>query len=252
MENQEYNSVFKSAEWSKSSFLRASDNLIIGTGGIGSHLAFQLARTGIQSLTLYDDDIVEKRNMGGQLFSESQIGMLKVESTKQVLDNFISEDQNLLIGSKSEKFSYLYFGSRLRFVFVCVDNMESRIGIARHFKNNCTREGFMSYLIESRLGPTGYEIFFVDKTNIDFYLENCLFSDNEANGLTCSFKQTTHVAASLASDIVTLYTNKITNMELCKTEGIEMDFVPTPFYTVSNNVLFTKECKDVKSWKKSD
>lgn len=39
---------------------------IIGCGGIGSNVAFELITMGFKSFVLYDDDIVEPRNLASQ------------------------------------------------------------------------------------------------------------------------------------------------------------------------------------------
>jgi hypothetical protein len=251
--NLEYNSRFKSAEWATSPFLTSTYHHIIGLGGIGSHLAFQLARTGITYLYLYDFDKVEIQNVGGQLFATGQLETFKVDATREILNNFIF--QNMYLRERYDKLSYLPSVSHSRraneVYFICVDNMETRSNLARDFKNKCSTINFKGHYFESRLGPTGYELFYVNRNTIDFYLENCLFTDEEANGLTCSFQQTTHVASALASDIVSVYTNVVTNLSLNRKENMEdFEFVPTPFYIKSDNVLMTKTTANVDTWKK--
>ena len=54
--------------------------LIIGAGGIGSHLIPALARTNWYDITVFDPDIVETKNITYQNFTEAQVGMSKVEA----------------------------------------------------------------------------------------------------------------------------------------------------------------------------
>lgn len=54
--------------------------MIIGAGGIGSHLISFLGRLGIYDITVFDDDNVEKKNLTYQNFSEVHIGMKKLMS----------------------------------------------------------------------------------------------------------------------------------------------------------------------------
>jgi len=71
--------------------------LIIGTGGLGSPAAFILAKSGLGTIGLVDFDHVEISNLNRQvLHSTSRIGMLKVESAKQTLNN-LYPDVNILI-----------------------------------------------------------------------------------------------------------------------------------------------------------
>ena len=52
--------------------------LIIGAGGIGSHLIPCLARTGVYELTVFDPDTVEEKNLTYQNFTDSMLDKHKV------------------------------------------------------------------------------------------------------------------------------------------------------------------------------
>lgn len=58
---------------------------ICGLGGLGSHIAFALARAGIGTLHLIDFDYVDLSNINRQQYNISQIGMLKTEALKENL-----------------------------------------------------------------------------------------------------------------------------------------------------------------------
>ncbi len=63
--------------------LKSAHIIIIGAGGIGCPAIQYLAAAGVGQLTIIDDDIVSLPNLHRQiLFSESQLGMAKVEATK--------------------------------------------------------------------------------------------------------------------------------------------------------------------------
>lgn len=64
---------------------RLSPALIIGLGGLGSHTAERLARTGLPRLILYDPDQVEEHNLGSQAFLNSAVGQLKVQAMQEKL-----------------------------------------------------------------------------------------------------------------------------------------------------------------------
>ena len=61
---------------------------IIGCGGLGSHVALALARTGIGSLTLADDERVDATNLNRQCFNRSDIGRSKVEALADQIRRF--------------------------------------------------------------------------------------------------------------------------------------------------------------------
>lgn len=61
---------------------------IVGCGGIGSNIAMVLSRlsfkiSGGLKLTLFDEDIVEHKNIERQFFFIDQVGMRKVDALKQ-------------------------------------------------------------------------------------------------------------------------------------------------------------------------
>jgi sulfur carrier protein ThiS adenylyltransferase len=61
--------------------------LIIGAGGLGTHVAQQLAAAGIGHIHIMDDDKIEASNLPRQvLFGPSDIGKLKVNQVKQRLN----------------------------------------------------------------------------------------------------------------------------------------------------------------------
>ncbi len=57
--------------------MQKSHVVMIGAGGIGSHVASALVRKGIGQLTLIDDDRVELKNCTRQLFSRDDVGAFK-------------------------------------------------------------------------------------------------------------------------------------------------------------------------------
>jgi hypothetical protein len=66
--------------------VEASRVLIIGTGGIGSYVAFHLLSSGLRQLVLNDPDAVEPSNLNRQiLFSKRDIGQPKVEALRRAL-----------------------------------------------------------------------------------------------------------------------------------------------------------------------
>ncbi len=59
---------------------------LIGAGGLGSPAAFYLAAAGVGTLTLIDDDVVEKSNLQRQiLHTDARIGVAKTESARIAL-----------------------------------------------------------------------------------------------------------------------------------------------------------------------
>ena len=64
-----------------------SNVVIIGCGGIGSHVALRLAMMGVKNMTLIDDDRVEFHNLSRTYFTSENIG----ENKGVALGNFINK-----------------------------------------------------------------------------------------------------------------------------------------------------------------
>lgn len=66
--------------------LRKAKIVLVGCGGLGGHIAEELARMGVSQLTLIDGDVFAESNLNRQLFSnEENIGNLKVDEGKKRL-----------------------------------------------------------------------------------------------------------------------------------------------------------------------
>lgn len=65
--------------------LRKGVVAIAGLGGLGSHIALMLARTGIKRLLLADFDTVDVSNLNRQAYTISQIGMEKTKALEDLI-----------------------------------------------------------------------------------------------------------------------------------------------------------------------
>ena len=54
--------------------------MVCGAGAVGSNLVNNLVRQGIRKITVIDFDRVEAHNVGTQTYTESDVGMFKVEA----------------------------------------------------------------------------------------------------------------------------------------------------------------------------
>jgi molybdopterin/thiamine biosynthesis adenylyltransferase len=73
--------------WKYQARLRDSSVAIIGTGGVGSHIAVNLARMGVGNIKIIDGDLVDESNLNRQpLFNNDSIGKSKAEAAKQELN----------------------------------------------------------------------------------------------------------------------------------------------------------------------
>ena len=91
--------------------------LIIGTGGIGSFLIQFLDKVGLYDMTVADPDIVEKKNIPYQNFSEEEIGKKKVAAINRY--DSVVKTSNFPILSEQQMKGY-------DLVICCVDNLGIR------------------------------------------------------------------------------------------------------------------------------
>lgn len=105
---------------------------IIGCGSVGSTVAELLVRLGLTNLVLYDFDTVEPHNITNQLFRDADVGKTKVDALKEILIGInpdVAKDIKTSVqGYKSQPLS--------GFVFLCVDNIDTRREIVEHSKGN--------------------------------------------------------------------------------------------------------------------
>ncbi|MCY0863753.1 MAG: ThiF family adenylyltransferase, partial [Sulfobacillus sp.] len=75
--------------WAIQEVLDQSRVVVLGVGGLGTHVSFALAGVGIGTLTLVDFDRVEAKNLNRQiLYTAADIGKPKVDVAQQRLQDF--------------------------------------------------------------------------------------------------------------------------------------------------------------------
>lgn len=95
---------------------------IIGCGSVGSTIAENLARCGVQKMTLWDFDKVEEHNIVNQMFRSVDVGKPKVEALRDILTE-INPDiaAEIVLQPKG------WQGKMLSgYIFLCVDSIDIR------------------------------------------------------------------------------------------------------------------------------
>lgn len=220
-------SRFNSAIWFNKT--RKQDVTIAGLGGIGSYVVFMLSRLDVNTMTLYDPDIVERVNLSGQLYNSNQIGDYKVDAAANMIANYSNYYSFV---AKHEK---LDENSMISKVTICgFDNMKARKDAFRNWTNFVARlpeeERGECLFIDGRLAAEELQVFCIkgDDTDGERRYEPYLFSDSQAAPTVCSYKQTTFMANMIGSIIVNLFINFVANQ--CN-PLIDRDL---PFYTEYN------------------
>ena len=91
--------------------------LIIGAGGIGSFLIPLLDKTALYTITVYDPDRVESKNLTYQNFEEEDVGKHKVAVMNQRYNLKAAEPYPILTKNQIKKYDL---------VVCCADNLDVR------------------------------------------------------------------------------------------------------------------------------
>lgn len=144
---------------------------IVGLGGVGGAVAMQAARLlpyyDVKRLILYDPDVVERRNLEGQIYFQSDVG--DEENPKRKIDGVRRQLDDLPHGECVIEYHAERVDSStpLRgILIVAVDSLKARQDIfnALDYKNG--KSNFVPLLIEARVGENGnYAIVYVVDPN---------------------------------------------------------------------------------------
>lgn len=203
----ESTSRFSGAEWFNA--IRNTKVIIAGLGGIGSNVAFQIARMIPLNLTLYDADEVELANMAGQLYSLADVGKNKVDAIADMIRLYTSINT---VNAVPRNFTAR---TEPGDIMICgFDNMRARsvffTSWKNHIENKSTKERAKCLYLDGRLSMDCLQVLCIkgdDEYNIDRYNKEFLFSDIDADATICSMKQTTYLACMIGSIMTNLFTN---------------------------------------------
>lgn len=219
-------SRFRDASWFEKVETLKTGIVIGGAGGIGSWVVFFLSRilSNDTPIFLYDFDRVELVNMAGQFFEKKNVGSLKVDA---LIEN-IKHYSNYKSIHPMKQYDELGIVSPI--MFSCFDNMKARKLMFEGWKEEAKKNPSEAIFIDGRLLAEQLQVFFVTPEFTEEY-EKYLFDDSEVEDTSCSYKQTTHFAATIGAKMVQGFTNWISN------EGT------IPFYYEEIGNLFLTETK---------
>jgi len=179
---------------------------IIGLGGIGSRVAYDLRKMGFSNFVLWDPDIVEDHNLPSQHFNPSDLDNPKVEAIKSQIES--SLDSKCLVKTFQYKFDPNYPVEGI--VIAAVDNMAARKHIWEAVKK---RSGFVPIFIDGRIGidwdgeqgkvaGEWIEVFTINPLEIsdcDLYENKShMFTDEEAEPLRCTAQAVAYVGSIIS------------------------------------------------------
>lgn len=166
---------------------------VIGCGGIGASVLPTLVTMGFARYTLYDDDVVEPRNVASQLaFRPSDLYRPKVE----VLDEYLTAYGAKEVVANQRRFTAEDQAEGL--VISGVDSMAARKTIWQSIGWNTNVPVYM----DGRIGGEYLTLLIVEPFNPDhvaWYEEHWLFDDTEAAELPCTQRAIVYPAVALGA-----------------------------------------------------
>ena len=197
---------FSGATWYEK--VKTLSTVIVGAGGIGSWTAVLLAKMGM-SILIIDKDTFDEVNIAGQIFN------VKRSNRRNKAVEVATFCTDVVPTARVRGYDHMLTPSNIGFLIdknskicICaVDNMLARKLVFDYWcdiVNGVTEEERQDYLfIDGRLAAESYQLYCIEGPNQrakDRYIRE-FFSDDEADELSCSFKQTAYMAALLAGRI---------------------------------------------------
>jgi molybdopterin/thiamine biosynthesis adenylyltransferase len=204
-------SRFSGAEWFEA--IHRTAIVVAGQGGIGSWLSFMLSRMNVGSLTIYDDDVVERVNMAGQFFSKDDINKTKVAAVANNLSKF---SDYYMVNTMRQKFTR---HSNTSNIMMCgFDSMLARKQFFHawkaHVEGMPEESRYKCLYVDGRLSAEEFQVFCItgaDNFLMRKYMQDWLFDDDAAEEAPCSYKQTSFCANMIAAVMANLLVNFIAN-----------------------------------------
>lgn len=198
---------FKGADWYENA--REASIIVAGIGGIGGWLTLFLSRINPYNITIFDNDTVSLVNMAGQFYSMNSIGKTKVKALQDLCTemsdyrSIIAFDERYTVDSLTSDIMMCGF-----------DNMYARHIFYTNWKKHITgltpEEREKCLFVDGRLLMEEFQVLAITGNDIESmqeYESKFLFSDSEMYTPMCSAKQTSHMAAIIASIMVNILTN---------------------------------------------
>ena len=200
--------------------LKATHAVVIGVGAIGSQVARQLAHIGVGEMTIIDPDEVSVENLGPQGFDEDDIGMSKVSVIAIEVGAINSE---LVLDMDKDVFRPSHLPSGTIAVFMCVDDMNARIEIAKACKEEL-------FVVDGRMSAEFMRILtFTDAETYKYYTTT-LFGSEEAFRDSCTSKSTIYCANVAGGMMVSQFTKWLRGFPL--SEDFELNILSLELYDV--------------------
>lgn len=177
-----------------------------GGGGIGSNLAYILIKLGYD-IALFEYDVVEPLNIGGQMFYLDDVGETKAFAITRMATK-VNKDSKIFAAGQLTQYATDEFINPI--TLVGFDSIEARRILFEKWYATY-KDAANAIFIESRQNAEDFEIFAVTPDKADRYRET-LFTE-EIEELPCNYKSTTQTGFINAGMMIGIMTNFISNLD---------------------------------------
>lgn len=181
----------------------------VAYSSIGSNMAFELITMGFTKYVLYDDDVVEPRNLASQkAYRHRDLYMSKVEALAAVL---IEHGATEVLVRNRRLIETDVIDTAL--VIGGVDSMKSRHIIWEVIKNSPDVELYL----DGRLDGLVAQVFAVEALDSDWYEKQWLFSDDAAaKGGDCTMRTIVFPATIMSAIMCRHVSNWYLGLPICR------------------------------------
>ncbi|HRA10027.1 MAG TPA: ThiF family adenylyltransferase [Chitinophagaceae bacterium] len=176
--------------------------LIVGCGAIGRNVASCVARLGVKSIDLVDNDIVEAHNIIPQNWSQGDCGKTKVEVLAEEIVSQMGEA--IKVSAYPNKWAPRIVGKNTTYdaVWSTVDNIDIRKLLYNYYRDKC------KYFFDVRIGASVAQILTVKdmETTNDWYLKT-IFPSSESASFGCVQPMSNYIANIAAGTSVNQFAN---------------------------------------------
>jgi len=172
---------------------------VIGAGGIGSPTIMGLARLGIPKIYIFDDDIVEERNITSQNFDRDDVYGYKAQKIAEKAKKVANPNANIQAIVSRVNHEHRFSSD---IIVSAVDSMKSRKEIYEAAKNSLN----VNYIIDGRLGGQLIILYVVnirEKDQVEWYTsDDIMFDDAESESQMCTARAVIDVSHSVSALII--------------------------------------------------
>lgn len=189
------------------------DIILIGAGGIGSHVAAALSRTGAY-LYIYDHDVFEEHN-GGQVMFREDLGIRKTEAIRSTIAGYSPDCEVEIFGK------YIFSSETGNIVICAPDKIEVRKMAfekwAEYVRALEPEQRLHCFFQDGRLLAEQYRIFNIpgsDEQRMQRYYNEFLSGNRSPHTPKCTASQTEYAARMISGRMIAYLTNWLTNVKM--------------------------------------